>query len=227
MRMMIPRLKKKALSYQSVDMSLDPGALSLENGQAYPKRKAQSSKPFRSLFLALFLGICSLVFLPASTAHAKDPAHPVLRGFAEFGMGAVTGTVVSGTTLITGLLLNPGNWYPTLITSAILYPGSIESGAILGGLLTDSKSGYWQPFFGAYAGALIADITAYFLVDDYPIFSALLVLITPIVTTVVAMETSHYWKNAKKPEQLSLFRFCAVCDSFNQTCRPHQRLARK
>ncbi|MBS7381967.1 MAG: hypothetical protein KIG72_11970, partial [Bradymonadales bacterium] len=72
-----------------------------------------------------------------------------------------------------------------------VYPAGVAAGAILGGYLTDSKSHYWEPFVGAYAGALIADLTAYFLQKDYPVFSALLVIILPIITTTIAIETSH------------------------------------
>ena len=86
----------------------------------------------------------------------KDaPAHWGLRGFAEIGMGTLFGTVAGGTALVTGVLVSPENIKTTLIVSAFLYPAGVASGAILGGYLTDSKSTYWEPFVGAYAGALI------------------------------------------------------------------------
>ena len=112
-------------------------------------------------------------------------------------MGVLFGTLVGGTSLITGLVLskNEKDFNTVLIVSGLLYPAGLASGAILGGYLTDSRSGYWEPFVGAYAGALVADVAAYFLMDDYPILSAILVLVLPIVTTLVAMETSHAWKD--------------------------------
>lgn len=156
-----------------------------------------------------FLGIllCAVVFwtLPVQSAFAQespdvgsvekkdDAAHPALRGFAEFGMGALFGTLTGGTSLITGIILKPSDLRPALISSAILYPVGIGCGAILGGYLTDTKSGYWEPFVGAFAGALVADVTAYFLSEDYPIFSAVLVIAFPLITTLIAMETSHAW----------------------------------
>lgn len=118
-------------------------------------------------------------------------AHYALRGFSEFGMGTLIGTAVGGTAFLTSLFLKPWDLRPAFISGAILYPAGIAAGAILGGYLTDSKSGYWEPFVGAFAGALIADLTAYFLSEDYPIMSAILVLVLPIVTTLVAMEYSH------------------------------------
>lgn len=166
-------------------------------------------------FIAIVLGLCFAGIYTAPDAYAqespdviqtqkkKETAHPALRMFSEFGMGTLFGTAVGGTALLTSLLVNPKDLRPAIISAAILYPAGIASGAILGGWLTDTKSGYWQPFVGAYAGALIADLTAYFLADDYPICSAILVLVTPIVTTLVAMETSHYWKNDKKSDKTS------------------------
>ena len=120
-----------------------------------------------------------------------DSAHWALRGFAEIGMGTLFGTVAGGSALVTGVLVNPAELKPTLIAAAILYPAGIAGGAILGGYLTDSKSTYWEPFVGAYAGALVADITAYFLSDEYPTFSAVLVIALPILSTLMAMECSH------------------------------------
>ena len=146
------------------------------------------------LFLSILLCICPV------TSHAKDkdPAHWAARGAAEIGMGTLFGAVAGGTVFLTGVLINkhrfavsPSNIKTTLVMSGIVYPAAIASGAILGGYLTDSRSTYWEPFVGAFAGALVADVTAYYLVDDYPIFTALLVLILPIVTTTVVMEASH------------------------------------
>lgn len=138
----------------------------------------------------------------ASISNKKDEAaHPALRIFSEFGMGTLFGTLAGGTSLVTQLIFRPDDIKTAFITSAILYPTGIACGTILGGYLTDSKSGYWEPFVGAFSGALIADITAYFLMEDYPVVSALLVLLTPIITSIVAMETSHYWKEAKKPSR--------------------------
>ncbi|MBO4349712.1 MAG: hypothetical protein J6A01_02045 [Proteobacteria bacterium] len=165
--------------------------------------------------IVLMLGLCLAGIYPASQAYAQespdvvqnqkknDTAHPALRMFSEFGMGTLFGTAVGGTALLTSLLVKPTDLRPAIISAAILYPAGIASGAILGGWLTDTKSGYWEPFVGAYAGALIADLTAYFLADDYPICSAILVLVTPIITTLVAMETSHYWKKDKKSDKTS------------------------
>ena len=166
-------------------------------------------------FIMIVLGLCLAGIYPASQAYAqespdvvqnqkkKDTAHPALRMFSEFGMGTLIGTAVGGTALLAGVLAKPTDLRPALISAAILYPAGIASGAILGGWLTDTRAGYWQPFVGAYAGALVADLTAYFLSDDYPIFCAILVLVTPIVTTLVAMETSHYWKNAERSDKTS------------------------
>lgn len=168
----------------------------------------------RYLVLLCFLfGVCLFGAVPESEAFAQDSpdvaakkddtAHPALRMFSEFGMGTLMGSVVGGTALLTGIFVNPMDYKPALISAAILYPAGIASGAILGGYLTDSKSGYWQPFVGAYAGALIADLTAYFLSDDYPVFCAILVIATPIITTLAAMEASHYWKKAPKSDKTS------------------------
>ncbi len=157
----------------------------------------------RSLFLAI--GILIAFNEMSENAYAQespdvgsvekkdDAAHPALRGFAELGMGALFGTISGGTALITSLVLKPTDIRPALISSAILYPIGIGCGAILGGYLTDTKSGYWEPFVGAFTGALVADVTAYFLSEDYPIFSGILVIVLPLVTTLIAMETSHAW----------------------------------
>ncbi len=67
----------------------------------------------------------------------------------------------------------------------------MASGVILGGYVTQSYSNYWAPFVGAYAGALVADVTALFLSDDYPTLSAILVITLPVITSVVAAEVSH------------------------------------
>ncbi len=157
----------------------------------------------KSIIMSIFLCFAMLTGIEAmaqespdvgSVETKKDAAHPALRGFAEFGMGTLFGTLTGGTGLITGLVLKPTDLRPALISAAILYPIGIGCGAILGGYLTDTKSSYWEPFVGAFSGALIADITAYYLSDDYPIFTAILVLILPLVTTVIAMETSHAWR---------------------------------
>ena len=130
------------------------------------------------------------------TAGAKSdkPAHWAARGAAEIGMGALCGAAIGGGVFLTGILVDPTNprsIKATLAVSGIVYPAAVASGAILGGYLTDSRSSYWEPFVGAYAGALIADLTAYFLSDDYPVFTALLVMVLPIITTTIAMESSH------------------------------------
>ena len=137
-----------------------------------------------------------------TTEVKKDnTAHWAFRGFAEIGMGTLFGTVAGGTSLITGVLVNPQNLKPTLIASAILYPAGVASGAILGGYLTDSKSTYWEPFVGAYAGALVADITAYFLSDEYPTLSAVLVIVMPILSTLMVMECSHAREKPKASKE--------------------------
>lgn len=157
---------------------------------------------FKSIILCIFLCFSLFTSIEAnaqdspdvgSTAKSDDAAHPALRGFAEFGMGTLFGTLTGGTGLLTGLFVKPTDLRPAMISAAILYPIGIGCGAILGGYLTDTKSSYWEPFVGAFSGALIADITAYYLSKDYPILSAVLVLILPLVTTVIAMETSHAW----------------------------------
>ena len=154
-----------------------------------------------ALLLALFLAI--FVVVPTESYAQESPdtgdvqaekrktAHPALRGFAETGMGILFGTVAGGAAFITSLYVNKTDVRPAFISGAILYPIGIASGAILGGYLTDTQSSYWEPFVGAFVGAGIADLTAYFLADDWPIFSALLVLVLPVVTTVLAMEVSH------------------------------------
>ncbi|MBQ9818432.1 MAG: hypothetical protein IJM59_13345 [Proteobacteria bacterium] len=131
----------------------------------------------------------------APASKSKSSVSPALRGFSEFGMGVLFGTLSGGSALITGILVNPMDIRPALISAAILYPAGIGCGAILGGYLTDTKSSYWEPFVGAFSGALIADVTAYFLAEDYPIFSAILVIALPLVTTLIAMETSHAWRD--------------------------------
>lgn len=130
-----------------------------------------------------------------------DTAHPALRGFAEAGMGLLFGTIAGGTSLITSLVLSPRDLKPALISSALLYPAGLAAGAILGGYLTDTQSGYWEPFVGAFVGAAIADVSAYFLAEDYPIFSAILVIALPLVTTIIAMETSHAWNDHESPSK--------------------------
>lgn len=125
-----------------------------------------------------------------------------LRGFAEAGMGTVFGAVAGGGALFTGLLVSAKRHKTdltgTFAAAAILYPAGVASGAILGGYLGGSRSGYWEPFVGAFTGAAIADITAYFLSEDYPVLCAVLVIVLPIVTTTIAMETSHAWHKPRK-----------------------------
>ena len=134
----------------------------------------------------------------------SDPASAPLRMTAEVGLGTLFETIAGSIPLMSGMGIQihdlvkyrDPNRRPfivegTLIATAIVYPAGVAAGAILGGYLTDSKSHYWEPFVGAYAGALIADLTAYFLQKDYPVFSALLVIILPIITTTIAIETSH------------------------------------
>ena len=153
--------------------------------------------------------LAGLFFCPF-TAYAQDnpdyvkspvsednSAHWALRGFSEIGMGLLFGTAAGGGALITGALIDPGNIEYTLLASALIYPAGVASGAILGGYLTDSKSTYWEPFVGAYAGALIADITAYYISDDYPFLSSALVMLLPIFTTLMVMECSHAREKAK------------------------------
>lgn len=163
-----------------------------------------------ALFLAIFWAVPRECFAQESPdtgdvqAQKQKTAHPALRGFAEAGMGILFGTLAGGSGLITGLYLNRTDIRPTLIAAGVLYPVGIASGAILGGYLTDSRSSYWEPFVGAFVGAGIADLTAYFLADDWPVFSALLVLILPVVTTVLAMETSHAWRVREERGALGL-----------------------
>ena len=121
----------------------------------------------------------------------RDEAHPVLRGFSELAFGTVLGTAVAGVPIISGVFFNPFKLEGPLIAAAFLNPAGVASGVILGGYLTQSYSNYWAPFVGAYAGAIVADITAFFLSDDYPIMSAILVIALPIVTSVIAAEASH------------------------------------
>lgn len=121
----------------------------------------------------------------------RNEAHPVLRGFSEIALGTVFGTVAAGIPIITGVFVNPRKFEGPLIAAAILYPAGVASGVILGGHVTQSYSNYWAPFVGAYAGAVVADVTALFISDDYPIFSAILVITLPVVTSVIASEVSH------------------------------------
>ena len=130
----------------------------------------------------------------SDVSRAPERAHWATRGVAEIGMGTLFGAAIGGGAFLTGILIDPTNLRSikaTIAVSGIVYPAAVASGAILGGYLTDSRSTYWEPFVGAYAGALIADLTAYFLSDDYPVFTALLVLILPVITTTIAMEGSH------------------------------------
>lgn len=121
----------------------------------------------------------------------KDPAHPCLRGFAELGFGALFGTIAGGTPFLIGVFKDPYHLTVPFTLAGLLYPAGVASGMIMGGYLTDSYSNYWAPFVGAYAGALVADVTAYFLADEYPVLSAMLVLLLPIATSMVATEISH------------------------------------
>jgi hypothetical protein len=164
------------------------------------------------LFLSILLCICPV----SSQAKDKEPAHWAARGAAEIGLGAVLGAAGGGSIFITGLLLNPNNYKTTLVISGIVYPAAVASGAILGGYITDSRSTYWEPFVGAYAGAIVADITSYFLSDDYPVFTALLVLILPIVTTTVAMEASHARRShsSKRPAAATTYMPLSYSFSF-------------
>lgn len=125
----------------------------------------------------------------------NSAAHPALRGFSEAGMGILFGTLAGGAALLTSLYVNQTDIRPAMISAGILYPAGIAAGAILGGYLTDSQSGYWEPFVGAFVGAAVADVTAYFLAEDWPILSAILVIALPVVTTLLAMETSHAFRS--------------------------------
>ena len=142
------------------------------------------------LGLVMLLG---LVCLPGMAAARDKSSHWAVRGVAEVGMGTLFGAAVGGGALVTGAFIDPKSLKTTMAVSAALYPAAVASGAILGGHLTKSKSNYWAPFVGAYAGAAVADVTAYFLSDEYPTLSAVLVIVLPIVSTVVAMECSHYF----------------------------------
>ncbi len=121
----------------------------------------------------------------------EDPSSPYLRGFSEIAFGALFGAAAAGAPILTGVFTDPFHLAAPLSIAAVLYPAGVASGMILGGYLTDSYSNYWAPFVGAYAGAIVADVTAYFLVDKYPTFSAFLVMILPIITSAVATEVSH------------------------------------
>ncbi|MCL2326728.1 MAG: hypothetical protein FWC40_09575 [Proteobacteria bacterium] len=152
------------------------------------------------LFLAWFcLGQASFAHAQPAEGDApsarKDVANPAVRMTAEVGFSLLFGTAAGGAGLITGLVVHRESPVPGLVAGALLYPAGVASGVILGGYLTDSKSSYWAPFVGAYAGAAIADLTAYFLADDYPVFSAVLVLALPVVMSMLATETSHYRRN--------------------------------
>ena len=156
--------------------------------------------------LTVFCIAAGLAFCPA-TASADD-ASAATRISGEAGMGILFGAVAGGVGLVTPLIVGLSSGPPTdryvgtaLITGGILYPIGIASGAILGGYLTDTKCGYWEPFVGAFAGAAIADVTAFFLAEDYPTFSAILVIALPIITTMVAMETSHYWGHTGRSDR--------------------------
>ena len=135
--------------------------------------------------------------IPPESGRQKrsDPASAPLRMTAEVGLGTLFGTIAGSIPLMSGMGIQihdlvkyrDPNRRPfivegTLIATAIVYPAGVAAGAILGGYLTDSKSHYWEPF---------VDLTAYFLQKDYPVFSALLVIILPIITTTIAIETSH------------------------------------
>lgn len=163
--------------------------------------------------LTLIILLSLVLFAPQGFAQAQSPAtyhgdtatDYARRLSAEAGFGILFGTIAGSVPLITGLGIsytdfqkNP--FFPkerpylmesTLIASAILYPAGVACGNILGGYMTDSRSGYWEPFVGAYVGAVIADVTAYFLQEDAPIFSAILVLLLPVITSTIAMETAH------------------------------------
>lgn len=120
----------------------------------------------------------------------EDPSNSYLRGFSEIGFGALFGTIAGGVPFITTLFAKHD--VPLALgLGAALYPAGVASGMIMGGYLTDSYSNYWAPFVGAYAGALVADVTAYFLADEYPTFSAIFVLVFPIITATIATEVSH------------------------------------
>lgn len=174
-------------------------------------------------FVFLFSAL-SFITLSPTHGHAQDripaevtrqkfstPASDPLRVTSVVGFGTLFGTIAGSIPLLSGMGIQvhdivkyrDPNRHPfliegTLIASALVYPAGVAAGAILGGYLTDSQSGYWEPFVGAYAGALIADITAYFLQEDYPIFSAVLVILLPIITTTIAAETSHHWRKTSQ-----------------------------
>jgi len=150
------------------------------------------------LVLATFFAAWFMPFAPAeaqaeptiTSGVTDDPAHPCLRGFAEIGFGTLFGTIAGGVPFISTLFAKHD--VPLALgLGAALYPAGVASGMIMGGYLTDSYSNYWAPFVGAYAGAIFADVTAYFIAEDYPNFAALFVLIFPIVTATIATEVSH------------------------------------
>ena len=155
----------------------------------------------RGFLLGLMVFLGCLGFSQKAWCDEKS-AHWALRGFAEIGMGALFGAAVGGGALVSGVLIDRRSIKTTLIVSAALYPAGVAGGAILGGYLTDSKSTYWEPFVGAYAGALVADLTAYYLANDYPTLSAVLVITLPILSTLMVMEFSHLReKHGKKGKQ--------------------------
>lgn len=191
--------------------------------------KTWRSSMSRALWTVFFLLTLTAVHFGAlSDAHAQNadwtmpefsrqkystPASDALRGTAEAGFGILFGTLAGSIPLMTGLGIEIHDLFQyrnpfyrpfiqegTMIATAIAYPLGVASGVILGGYLTDSQSHYWEPFVGAFSGALIADVTAYFLQEDYPIFSALLVILLPVVTTVIAVETSHAFRKQEKKE---------------------------
>lgn len=184
------------------------------------------TKITRFLSAALFIAsVCALTTC-ATQACAQNPdwiypeitrqkissvASDPLRITAQAGFATLFGTIAGSIPLATGvgiqihdvLTYRTANYRPfvmegSLIAAAILYPAGVASGVILGGYLTDSRSHYWEPFVGAYIGALLADMTACFLQEDWPIFSAILVIVLPIVTSTVAAEASHERRRSAK-----------------------------
>ncbi len=134
----------------------------------------------------------------------SSPASDPQRISAQAGFGTLFGAVAASIPLATGVGIqihdivtyrNPAHrpyvMEGSLIAAALLYPAGVASGVILGGYLTDSQSHYWEPFVGAYIGAALADMTAYFLQEDWPILSAVLVIVLPVVTATIAAEASH------------------------------------
>lgn len=186
---------------------------------SYPTTPASSMSTKWSLLKHRFSALCLVLGLffvttPMLTAQVppdtievikvKKPVHAALRVTSEVGFATLFGTLAASPALISGVAIEPWNLKPYMISAAILYPAGVACGSILGGYITDSKSNYWAPFVGAYVGAAFADVTAYFLSNDYPVFSALLVLILPIVTSTIASEYSHYVNNRGKAASNSL-----------------------